>query len=293
MDTQTVKRPGTVLIADDDREVLKFLAERCALAGLQVHTASNGLQALLVAKRVAPDALIADVNMPEMDGLSVCSRLLGPDGKSMEVVVITGGSNEETSDRCESFGAYYVHKGPALWTEVRAALAEIFPGLASEPAQEPAQFAPTKLRSRPLVLLIDDDAEIALFLSSRLRKCGLDMLYAPDGAQGYRVACREKPSVIISDCFMQNGDASYLLSRLRGNAATERIPVFIITARPVEQARECLKIANVAEHLAPVQIFQKSFDASALFGALQKVCAFGSDQKIAGDRRQKAVGASA
>jgi CheY-like chemotaxis protein len=44
--------------------------------GFEVQTVVNGLQALMMAGRSHPDVLIVDINMPEVDGLSVCLRLL-------------------------------------------------------------------------------------------------------------------------------------------------------------------------------------------------------------------------
>ena len=65
-----------MLIADDDPDILRLLAERCKALGFEVETARNGIKALIVARRSHPDILILDVNMPEADGLSVCVRLL-------------------------------------------------------------------------------------------------------------------------------------------------------------------------------------------------------------------------
>ena len=77
------------------------------------------------------------------------------------------------------------------------------------------------MRERPRVLLIDDDADVKEFLSSRLDKCGVELLHAVDIGLGYRMACKEAPSVIISDYFLPNGGIPYLLSRLRTTPATE------------------------------------------------------------------------
>jgi DNA-binding response OmpR family regulator len=79
-----------MLIADDDPSIVRLLADHCARMGFDVDTASNGIQALLKAGRVKPDILVIDVNMPEVDGLSVCAHLLGPDRKPVNVIVITG-----------------------------------------------------------------------------------------------------------------------------------------------------------------------------------------------------------
>ena len=75
LSTASDKAPR-ILIADDDPSIVDLLADRCARMGFVVETASNGIQALLKARRNAPAVLIIDVNMPGVDGLSVCTRLL-------------------------------------------------------------------------------------------------------------------------------------------------------------------------------------------------------------------------
>ena len=72
------KTPG-MLIADDDPSIVRLLADHCARLGFDVETASNGIRALLKASRFKPDILVIDVNMPEVDGLSVCAHLLDSD----------------------------------------------------------------------------------------------------------------------------------------------------------------------------------------------------------------------
>ncbi len=66
---------NTLLIADDDphlREVLGYALEQ---AGYRVRQASDGAAALREVQREAPDALVLDVLMPELDGTEVCRRL--------------------------------------------------------------------------------------------------------------------------------------------------------------------------------------------------------------------------
>jgi CheY-like chemotaxis protein len=70
---------------------------------------------------------VIDVNMPEVDGLSVCAHLLDPDRAPVDVIVITGSRDPETLERCEGFGAYYARKGPNFWSDLETALAEIDP----------------------------------------------------------------------------------------------------------------------------------------------------------------------
>jgi CheY-like chemotaxis protein len=120
-----------VLIADDDPLIVRLLADYCARLGFNVDTATNGLQALLKANRFKPNTLVVDVNMPEVDGLSLCEHLLSADRVPPNVIVITGGRHPDTLKWCEGFGAYYTRKGPNFWIDLEAALAEIDPGMAA------------------------------------------------------------------------------------------------------------------------------------------------------------------
>ena len=241
-----------MLIADDDPSIVRLLADHCARMGFDVDTASNGIQALLKAGRVKPDILVIDVNMPEVDGLSVCAHLLGPDRKPVNVIVITGSRDPDTLERCEGFGAYYARKGPNFWNDFEAALAEIHPRMADRIRQSSMRMPASPVRRRPRVLLIDDDSDISRFLTSRLEKCGIDVQYASDAQQGFRMACKDEPAVIVTDYFMPNGDAQYLLTRLRTTAATANIPVIVLSGRQLND------VTVQGERFAAIPVRRKS-----------------------------------
>jgi CheY-like chemotaxis protein len=266
------KRPPKALIVDDDPAVVQFLRKRCEAMGLEVQEASNGLQALVMVKRERPDILIIDVRIPELDGLSLCSTLLQPDRGSIDVIVVSGSSELETQEQCQSFGATYAFKGPELWSTVNAAIKRIFPGIEVD-IEAPDAINLPKLRTRPLVLVIDDDADVCEFLASRLRKCGADVALAADGRQGYRMAVREKPTLIISDYFMAEANINFLLWRLRNTPSTENIPVFAMTGYELDAQAERALINDPSGRRFVDQIFRKPLDIDALFTAIQKHCA--------------------
>jgi len=274
----TLKAPPKMLIADDDPAIVRLLADRCMKMGFEIETAANGMQLLIKARRNRPDVMIVDVNMPEMDGLSVCSRLLDPGSKPVEVVVVTGSSDPETEERCESLGLFYGRKGPNFWKNIEAALTEIYPNLATQIEEIEMQSPGGDVHERPRVLVIDDDPAIQQFLASRLSKYGIDTLYAPDAVHGFRIASKERPSVIITDNYMPDGDAQYLLHRLRGTPATAKIPVFVISGKPLDEITELNLRREIGGHPGAAQIFKKSFDTDELFSALKKFCAFETHQ---------------
>lgn len=269
-----------ILIVDDDPGMVRFLAKQCTKMGFEVQTAANGVQALIMAGRSHPNVLIADINLPEMDGLTVAARLMEPDKEPIDVIVITSSAYPETPGRCDSLGAYHVRKGRDLWAGVRSALIELFPDMAHG-FLEPEKSPPRVEWGRPRVLVVDGDPEVGKFLSGRLSKLGVDTLVAYDAAQGFQIARREQPSVIILDFPMAHGDTYYFLSRLRTAPETDRIPIFVRSARPLDDLTVTNLKREVSGGLGAMQFFTKSSDTDELFAALQKFCGFTHNPNLA------------
>lgn len=283
--------PAKILVADDDPSVLRLLADYCVRLGFDVDTASNGIQALLKASRIHPDILIIDVNMPDLDGLSTCAHLLDPERAPVEVIVITGGRDPDTPERCEGFGAYCAQKGPNFWGDLETALVEIDPGLAGRLGDGRMGGAVPEVRRRPRVLLVDDDSDVNRMLASRLAKCGIDVTYAADATQGFRLACRDEPAVIVTDYHMPNGDAIHFLAKLRTARETANVPVIVLSGRQLsDQINQRLR-RDFAGHPGAAHILCKSEDTSALFETLQKFCGFepASVGSLAFANRQRAL----
>ena len=78
----------TVLIADDDQKLLKMVRRTLAYEGFQVITATNGLEALARMESGAPDLLVLDWMMPELDGLELLTRLRETDN-DIPVLMLT------------------------------------------------------------------------------------------------------------------------------------------------------------------------------------------------------------
>jgi len=263
-----------MLIVDDDPSVLRLIADHCARIGFDVETASNGIQALVKANWVRPDVLIIDVNMPEADGLSVCANLLHPMKEALPVIVITGSRSPATLERCKEFGARYAYKGPSFWADLEAALAEIQPGMADRILRSSAGEAAPHVRRRPRVLLVDDDNDVNRFLASWLEKYGIDVAYALSARQALRIASRDEPVVIVTDYFMPNGDAPYLLTKLRTSEATSNIPVIVLSGKPLNETTVQNLQRKIGGHPGAAQVVMKSQDPSALLDVLKKYCGF-------------------
>ena len=64
-----------ILVVDDDSDILELLKYNLSKEGFQIRTASNGIQALAIAKEFIPDLFILDIMMPNMDGIETCRQI--------------------------------------------------------------------------------------------------------------------------------------------------------------------------------------------------------------------------
>src|SRR5947209_6974050 len=66
-----------VLVVDDDPALLRALRLAFNAAGHQVITAPDGAEGLAQATRSAPEVIVLDLGLPDIDGLEVCRRIRG------------------------------------------------------------------------------------------------------------------------------------------------------------------------------------------------------------------------
>jgi len=133
---------GTVLIADDDRDLTQVLELRCRQMGADVVVAYDAMTALEEARRHRPDLICLDVNMPSGSGLSVCEMLYNDDELSaIPVIMLTGKTDEDTIRRCHAMCAYYVLKSSDIWQRVGPIIRELLGVQDASPAR-PETFEP-------------------------------------------------------------------------------------------------------------------------------------------------------
>ena len=90
----------TIMVVDDETEILDMLKHYFSLEGYHVITATGGKEALQkLAKQ--PDLILLDINMPDIDGLSLCKSIRN--FVSCPILFLT--ANAEDSDKIKGFGA--------------------------------------------------------------------------------------------------------------------------------------------------------------------------------------------
>ena len=116
----------TVLIADDNPDVVDILKRRCEKMNLTVVTAGTAMEALSVAEVWHPDAVVLDVSMPEGNGLTVCEMLVNHEQLStIPVIILTGSTSSEVVKRCHELCAYYIPKTTDMWGRIEPVICEL------------------------------------------------------------------------------------------------------------------------------------------------------------------------
>lgn len=84
-----------ILVVDDEPVLVETIAYNLEQAGYLVITAADGMSALEAVRREAPDLIILDIMLPEMDGLEVCRQLRRQDSTATVPIMVLTAKSEE------------------------------------------------------------------------------------------------------------------------------------------------------------------------------------------------------
>ncbi len=107
-----MRTPPRILVADDNPMNLDILQTRLAAHGYEVLTASDGEEALVLAREAQPDLLLLDIMMPKRDGLEVCRQLRAdPTLPFVPIILVTAkGDSKDVVAGLEAGGDEYLTK---------------------------------------------------------------------------------------------------------------------------------------------------------------------------------------
>lgn len=88
------------------------------------------------------------------------------------------------------------------------------------------------IRSKPLILVVDDDADIRRNLSRELTLAGYETLVAADGVEGRELFENHHPDLVVTDIAMPRADGLAVISAVRN---TDRTPVLVLSVRGEEE----------------------------------------------------------
>ena len=94
-----------VLVVDNEKSFASILADHLKLRKIDAHSVYSGRDALSAARDFQPEVIILDIQMPDMSGVEVLSRIKDSD-PAIEVIVLTGNGSFDVGIQCMQLGAF-------------------------------------------------------------------------------------------------------------------------------------------------------------------------------------------
>jgi signal transduction histidine kinase/DNA-binding response OmpR family regulator len=205
-----------VLVIDDDPSALDLLGRTLQEAGLRVVTASEGRQALNLARTLHPVAITLDVLMPGIDGWEVLRELKG-DPATQDIPVIMVTMTDDRALGC-ALGATEFLTKPVQ----RAQLVRLLERYSLEGTARRA-------------LVVDDKAENRQLLRHALAQEGWQVSEAENGRVALEMLAGQAPSLILLDLMMPVMDGFEFVMEMHKLDSSPHIPIVVVTAKDITE----------------------------------------------------------
>lgn len=120
-------------------------------------------------------------------------------------------------------------------------------------------------KSSKKILIIEDEKELVLSLTTLLKSKGYITVVAYDGLYGVSLAHKKNPDLIILDLGLPAGGGFFVLENLKKSVDTDNIPVLVLTARQEEEWEE------KAYQMGVVAYIRKPFEPQGLLDRIKEI----------------------
>jgi two-component system, NtrC family, response regulator HydG len=234
----------TILIVDDNEDLLQTFAMILKRRGFCVETAGNGITAVDKFKEQTFDVTLMDVVMPEMNGVEALKKI-----KQMQpgapVILMTAYSDEELMQEARDEGVRQIIHKPVRIDQ----LIELVTQTAS---------------SQP-ILIIDDDADICETLTKVLKLEGHEVLTAGSGEEAIAIAQQRSCQLAFIDIKLPNIDGLETLLRLK------EVNPELMTIMMTGFRNEVKDALDKAQATSAVTCLYKPFDPAEAAALVRKI----------------------
>jgi PAS domain S-box-containing protein len=219
----------TVLLCDDDPDILEILSRVLGQHGYATRPAARGREAVELAVSSHPDAILVDLRMPGMTGWQAIAELKArPETRDIPIIVMSG-----------------------LDADTDPELAASTDGWLTKPVdeREMARLLLSALSSdgrEPTVLVVEDDDDLASVLVTMFERQGLAVVRAASESEAVLQVRQARPDVLVLDLYLLDGDGFGVVDQLRRDGRLGEVPVVVYSAHPLDAAsRERLRLGEM------------------------------------------------
>ena len=238
-----VKTNPTIVVIDDDPNVLNLMERFLSREGYTVVTAPDGATGIQRVREHKPVAVTTDIMMPGMDGWSVLTALKAdPLTADIPVILITIGDSQELGF---SLGAFDYLTKPVDRNRLLRLLSRI------------RQDKEGVIK----VLVVEDDDDTREILVRTIEREGWAAFSAINGVFALDCLDTVQPDVILLDLMMPQLDGFGVLEAMKDNPVWAKIPVVVLTAKDLtleDRAKLSQSTTSVLEKasLPPKDVFE-------------------------------------
>ncbi len=240
-----------ILVVDDnatDRRLIRRLLQR--YKRYRISEAADGREALAMIADRAPDLIICDLTMPELDGFKLLETLKSaPETAAIPVVVVSAKTLTEQDAR--TLQAY----SESVWTkgglDTRALVDHVVAALGHEPRIKTGTLRPLEQvlsgglrkpdvsRDQHAVVIIEDNPQDLRLARRLLESDGSYRVYeASTGRAGLKAIYEHHPELVILDLMLPEMDGFHVLDTLQRDVRLRDIPVLVLSAKELTAAEQ-------------------------------------------------------
>lgn len=213
------KTRPTILLIDDESDILLTIGAFLNTNGYAILTATNGEEALLRLEEEKPDLIILDINMPKMNGLAFLTKIQAkPEWVDIPVYVFTGRANMQQYFEEVSVAGFMPK--PCLPDKLLKDIKNIL-------AQRTQPKAESKKGDQFKLLLVEPDESRRKELAEQFAQAGFEVVTPLDVGDVAQMALAEQPDGIMMQMFMDVMSGTQIASILRMVPATRNLPILI------------------------------------------------------------------
>lgn len=246
---------GTILVIDDETDLLELLKEVLTSEGYRVETARDGQEGLKQLAKTPPDLIILDINMPRMGGISFYHRIADPDGHARyPLLVLTARAQLEQLFRELEVDAFMTK--PFRIEDLMVQIRSIFAKHYGQAARD-AGVSPSRKRK---VLIADGDAAACRRIALAFLEAGWSVTTATTAVEALEQAIADVPDLAVLNVGLPDLPGNLAATRLAQMPRTSGVEVVLyapedrdLTEHPVDKAggrrlvRSCDPQAILAE----------------------------------------------
>jgi CheY-like chemotaxis protein len=208
--------------------------------GNRLVVARNAADAYEQLRKAAPDAVILDLMMPDIDGFEVLKNIRETQPSSIPVLVLT--AKHITQEELKFLSRNNIHqlikKGSVNREELLIAINRMLIPEVTE-LKKPIERPVKKIEGKAKVLVVEDNPDNMLSVNAILSE-DFNLIGVSDGLMAVEAAKDEMPDLILMDISLPGMDGIEAFKRIRNYPLTEHIPIVALTASAMASERETI-----------------------------------------------------